>query len=80
MRHSGSSRLHHSGNIAAAGLYPARDNYDPAAEKGAGGYIVPADSKFDKPQRPVGELCQEAIPYFPKEMPGSPGSARGELG
>ena len=79
-RYKNSSRLRHSGNIAAAGLYPVRDNYDPTVEKGAIGSAVPADSINPRPQQGVGELHQEPIPHYLREVEGSPGPVRGELG
>ena len=83
LRHKQSSRLRHSGNIAAAGLYPARDNYDPSAgEKGAGAAVAVenGDMASNLPWKEIGELHQDPLPRVPKEVEGSPGVGRGELG
>ena len=79
MRHMESSRQRHSGNIAASGLYPACDDGN-AAEKGTTGTVVPAQSVMNGFEQQAGELHQQPIPPYSRELPGDFGHARGELG
>lgn len=85
MRHKDSSRLRHSGNIAAAGLYPVHADTDGQGEKKRGdaqaGTLQAHDGGgvgngwYDV----RGELHEGRFPAPSKELEGSLGHMRREL-